>query len=527
MLPAEDKLALRRRLMAEFTRVGVTPTAEALTVLVESISRSVAELVGDTDTLLLGLAYAGSHAIDVLETAGADLASLRRLAALSAGGHVGLRDVDPVGALFTSDAVREFLVQQAGEAGVLETGFLLRAAVSPELGEGRFGFNKASYTAFPLEQCQGGPPPSQLHGRLQARVCELIAYLGSYFVVEMKGPQRFRSGEDDVPQFLRARHHPVTPAEDAFLDRELGHSHRDMELDEFEFAIRALNEWFVRRRILTDPAALCLRTVNRCESLLFGPQLLAAAGGDLKEVESQLQLADRVAPERDQTGLTLISRDGRVHIGQYTYRNTFLSDTRTEVGFPIRRVAVQAVRPVSLLPAGVLCQLEDLLSRPSPHKADIGRFLQEHPEFLQVLGYQAVVPHLCLRTEGSSDALPDFLLETPGRTGFDLLNLGLPTAPIITPMSPGRLSDELVRAVRELRRHEQFFDSAGNRKAFYRKYGFTAFKPELAVIIGRSGDFRTADERAAVEAELGKIRLVTYDDLLAYGQSRSIVRTLH
>ena len=61
------------------------------------------------------------------------------------------------------------------------------------------------------------------------------------------------------------------------------------------------------------------------------------------------------------------------------------------------------------------------------------------------------------------------------------------------------------------------------RKNFIRMYGLEPFKPELTVVIGRNDEFRSKDERLEIEEQLGKIRLLTYDDLIAYGNTRSII----
>lgn len=98
---------------------------------------------------------------------------------------------------------------------------------------------------------------------------------------------------------MNARRTAITSEEDSRLDKQLGVDHRDMEVDELEFAIAALNEWFLHRRLLTDPPDLCLRTVSRCRPLLYGPLVFAEAGGNLKSVDIGLDLSRRYSPERD------------------------------------------------------------------------------------------------------------------------------------------------------------------------------------------------------------------------------------
>ena len=54
----------------ELTTQGLTATPQAVAAVMEMLKRTPVELSGDSDALLVGLLYAGSYTVDVLESAG-------------------------------------------------------------------------------------------------------------------------------------------------------------------------------------------------------------------------------------------------------------------------------------------------------------------------------------------------------------------------------------------------------------------------------------------------------------------------
>lgn len=483
---------------------GIRATPQAISSLCKSIEFSPAEIVGDTDSLLLGLLCSGSYTVDVLESAMADPRLLKEMAWDSVLSTANLADEDPIDKLISSRLMRE-----AANRGVLETADILTTAISPTDREWAIGA-----WHFPFELVEHGPGAKSLKDELTHAVSELLVNLVGELYTDFEGNQ--------IKKMLANRRHPITDDEDQRLDDALGTRHDGVTVEELDFGIAALNHWFLHRRLLTQPADVCLRLVDRFEALLYGPSQFAEAGGDLDTVAGCLEMAAKFNPERDLAGLALFNRDGRIAIGQYTYRNTFVTDTRVQTGYPFRRVALQALRPVSLISTQLVHALEELISRQDVREPAIQEFLRLHPGFLEALGYTNVLPHVCLREEGKSKLIPDFLLELPGGRGFDILDLKLPSARLVAKQPYPRISRNIVAAIAQLRKYDKFFDHANTRRAFLRKYGLEAFKPELIVVIGRSRHFSSRDERVEIEEQMGRIRLLTYDDLVDYGRSRSI-----
>ena len=131
-------------------------------------------------------------------------------------------------------------------------------------------------------------------------------------------------------------------------------------------------------------------------------------------------------------------------------------------------------------------------------------------------------PHVLLKEEGSRDLIPDYLLEIPTYRSFDIVDLKRPSARLSAGNRYKRLSSDLQKAVAQLRKYRQFFDSSSNRRKFVAEYGLEPFKPKVVVVMGRSAEFHSLADRKEIEEQLHEIRLVTYDDLLAFGRSRVV-----
>lgn len=504
-MPVRD--TIRKDLLAALSQSGVRASPQALTALVETVRRVPAEITGDTDGILTGLLYSGSYTVDLLEQAGANPALMKRLARDSVQG-LGVDLGEPIESLFFRGSAGHSAVLHArADGGVLESRHLVEASLSlatTELyGEDHF----PSDLLLEWDACGR----TQLQRELEAQVADLIAYAVSALF------------DLDAPRILRERRDRISEEEDEFLDKYFGKNYRGMTTAELEFIVDATNAWFVSRRLLTDPADVAARLVARCRRLLFGPEAFIDAGGNIKAIDLGLQTVRRVAPEREFGGLALFERNGQVSIGQYSYRNTFhaLSGVHSDPG---QRVHLRAVRPVSLIPEHHIVEFERLLSARLTKETDIQRFLVRRPGFLRALGYANVRPHLCLYDPRSRNAkmIPDFILELPGMRGFDILDLKLPSAPMVVEHPYVRMSHDLTKALAQLRAYRRFFDDSDNRRRFEQRYGLQAFRPELTVVIGRNASFQAPEHRAEVEAQLDGLRLLTYDDVIAYARERVV-----
>lgn len=498
-----------QEIIQEMEKEGIYPTPQAAATFFELIHRSHPSIVGDTDTLLAGLLLSGSYTVDILETAGVNPKALRARALESIASFIPLGDTYPFELSDISGRGGEMLSHIASNKGTLETSDILEAAIAPRSDHRRYGDDREY--RFPREDRKDCPPSSTLLHELETRVEELLTFIVKAINL------------DRADEVIRTRTSAITDAEYELIREDLEHADLPSQSDESEFAISAMNNWFLHRRILTDPPDICLRTVNEFSPLLIAPEFFLAAGGNIKSVDVALQMAAKYSPEHDLPTVALFMRDGHIQVGQYTYRNSFIVDSGSSTGSRIQRVQLQAIRPVPILSHLVLGEFERLIALDALKESDIQQFLTRYPEMLSSLGYVSAYPHICLRTEDSERFVPDFILEIPGGLGFDILDLKQPAARLTARNPYLRVSSELMKAVAQLRKYARYFENAANRKEFEKKFGLVAFKPELIVVMGRSSEFETRDDRMEIAGQLGYVKLITYDDLIAYGRSRSIV----
>lgn len=504
-MPTLNAAESRSAIVERIARHGVHATEQFISSLHESVLRTSPEIVGDTDTLLLGLLSSGSYTIDVLESASVDPRFLRELAIESAGywnnRDLGDSDVDSIESLFASPTLRRVLA--SGKTNI-ETSDLLTASVSPLDRMTSFDLG-----AFPYEvelNKHKAPEP------LASAIRELLPYLISTMYLG--------SGARQIRKMLTSRRHRIELFEDQALDRKLGHTYPDMTVEQLDFAISALNTWFETRTILTEPSALCLGLVSVCASLLYGPKHFADSGGDLKVLNSCLDLTRRFNPERDLNHMCLFNLNGQIHVGQYTYRNTLATTSRDKSHSELMAVSLEAIRPVPFLSPKTIVDFESLLSTPDVSENQIQRFLEINTGFFAAMGYVRAIPHVFLREDDKDEMIPDFILQLPGNRGFDILDLKLPRARLMSRNPYLRVSSEISKAIGQLKAYKDYFNVAENRRRFQMRYGLEAFRPEVCVVIGRNTCTGTNEDRKAIEELMGQTRLYTYDDLIAYGNSR-------
>lgn len=479
---------LRPSVSTELQQLGIKASPQAITAIAEAVANTPAGRVGDSDSLLLGLLRSGSYAVDSLELCGADLRRLLIDVEYSVSWHFS-GDAGTVNEFFHSGANTSSLLLQAlrGKRHCLECADILRAAIVPD-------YSIDALSSITSKNWLRRQYEDLITGALQSLMSHSMGIAGD----------------------IRRRRRRLSANERCSVK-----SNWENE-DVGEETIRAFDAWFSGDRDFKKFLHACPDALDLTFDIPSGASSFLWAGCDVYKLACLLESTRRLIPRRDEAGLFLFCDGQRIKAGQFTYRNSFFVDTGKPTGFPIERVAIEATRPVSLLSRHVIEEFEDVLSRDNVKELEIQHFLNQNEQFLMGLGYARARPHIGLTEEGSKELIPDYLLEIPGDRGFDILDLKLPKARVTARRPYLRLSSEVAKAVAQLRKYGRFFDRAENRKAFQHKYGLTPFKPGLVVVIGRSAEFQTPEERVEIEEQLGRIRLLTYDDLIEYGRTRQI-----
>lgn len=160
-------------------------------------------------------------------------------------------------------------------------------------------------------------------------------------------------------------------------------------------------------------------------------------------------------------------------------------------------------------------ELESLVNDSKTKEADLQSFFERNPDFIINDDYKTAHPHLKLESKSGELLIPDFVLEPVGESLLcDLLELKLPTVQIFV-LKKGRIrySAAVLEACAQLRIYSQFFDEEKNRIAMHDKYGVSAYKPRMFVIIGRRSTLDPVKVRS-IQSDTPALLLKTYDDIL-------------
>jgi hypothetical protein len=488
---------LRKKIEKKINALGIECSPQAISALYYASTLSSPENVGCSDSLLLGLLQSGSYTVDALIDSGVDTTHLQEIADNSAG--YGIDDeVDPIEMLFASQGIfGEYLANFPTNASYLETSNLLEISVSPEsLGGSTAGW-------FPKELSCSPDPQTSILQEIENQVCYVVDAC-----VDIISKKSFVT--------LERRNKPLTTKEKNKISEYFSDY---LNPTEIKWALYLTDQWLTNKILSLDNSEISLGIIDRLfGDLRLGSSMFLESGGNFSTLSTSLQVAKRYAPERDQPLIGLIERDGRIYVKNYSYRTSarLESDIRSSV------LSIGAEVPLPLTTVTVLSEFEELINSQSIREGQIQKFLEAYPEIIESLGYATCKPHVVLQQPGQKDLIPDFILQRPGNNGFDILDLKLPTARVAIANPFLRISHEITKALAQLRAYKNFFNNPSNTSTFYKTYGLDPLTPELIVVIGRSTEVLSFQDRVEISKQAGGLRIISYDELIDYGKSRAI-----
>lgn len=163
-------------------------------------------------------------------------------------------------------------------------------------------------------------------------------------------------------------------------------------------------------------------------------------------------------------------------------------------------------------------QLRQLVNDPAVRERDLQEFFEQHPALLAGVDYERVVAHPVLSREGTGPLVPDFMLEPAGGGLADILDLKLPQPAIVVGRKDRlRLSQSVHDALAQVREYRAYFEDGQRRALVAERYGLQAYRPQVAVVIGRrpQGADVLQLRRVWDEDVPDGSRVITYDDLIA------------
>lgn len=472
-------------------------TPQAINTLVCAACNSSPALAGDSDSLLLGLISSGSYTVDLLRDAGADIDSLTCDAVWSAQNYhtsVSEYELDPVGTLFGEQGnFGQLLGREDFKQRPIEASDLLQEALSPRIDELGWRYDLI-------------PPIKAAMKHQSLRVSE-----GIQLVTADALDICCREIWKNPTRSLANRNHPLT-------DREIDKLRTVEYFDDTDIqcVIRAVNGFLLDRELPINDRQFVALAIEFSNPTI-GSSHFTARGGNYSDLSLSLGVSSRFAPERDEPVLGLIELDGRIHAQYFSYRGTGFIEGSNGVS----PLSVNAQIQLPLIPEFILQEFEALINNPRAGELDIQRFLERNPEILKSLGYAECQSHVILQEPGRPDLIPDFLLHRPGNNGFDILDLKLPTATIARNNPYPRISQNITKALGQLRAYKNYFLNPLNKDRFIKQYGIEYFEPKLIVAIGRQSNYPAASFRDEIQNQAPGIRILTYDEVIAYASTRT------
>jgi anti-anti-sigma factor len=164
--------------------------------------------------------------------------------------------------------------------------------------------------------------------------------------------------------------------------------------------------------------------------------------------------------------------------------------------------------------SAVVDEFEDLINSSMTREGDIHRFLETHPHFLLAQDYRQLHSKVLLERDNDGPLIPDFLLQPFETELCDLVELKLPQEPVIVGReNRKRFSSAIQDAIAQLRTYRDYFEDRTRRDEVQRRYGIKAFRPRMAVVIGRMSSIDPIEYRRIIDGQR-EVKVITYDELL-------------
>lgn len=169
-------------------------------------------------------------------------------------------------------------------------------------------------------------------------------------------------------------------------------------------------------------------------------------------------------------------------------------------------------------------ELESLINNPRTRESELQRYFERYPHFFRRWDCRDVFPQVYLDRNDSGPLVPDFILTNPEVQKAVILDLKKPSARIVRRQTNReRFSAAVLEAKAQLLQYRDWFAESQNRQRLAKRIGMEIFQPHLAVVIGRSSEFRPGVERQKLAAAEPQLEVATFDDIAAYANQRRLI----
>lgn len=225
-------------------------------------------------------------------------------------------------------------------------------------------------------------------------------------------------------------------------------------------------------------------------------------------------------PFSDNQKIALSFDGGRIRVRTFGLLDGYEYESRT-VG--PEQLIVQLTTPSAFVLKSTLDEFEELINWQAVSERDIHRFINKHPELLLGDQYAQLHSELILDAGDQGQLIPDFFAELTTSDYVDIIDLKKPNEKLLAGRKNRRgFSAAVNSAIYQLRAYRDYFDDSRRRKEFYSRHGLHAFRPRIAVIIGRTPPYTEAESFIESKRSVADAEVVTYDEIIERARRRLI-----
>lgn len=188
-----------------------------------------------------------------------------------------------------------------------------------------------------------------------------------------------------------------------------------------------------------------------------------------------------------------------------------------------RGLLIHLKEQLGIFTADEIAELEEMICNPKASEKDFQKYFETHPHFFRRWDHREVYSQVCLTRNKEGSLIPDFILTNPEIQEATIVELKLPKPKLIRRQeNRDRFADAVMEARSQLLEYKDWFEDQRNREKLVGKVNMEIFRPRLAVVIGRSKDFKCAIDRQKLAARTPDIDVVTYDDIVDCARRRMV-----
>ena len=270
----------------------------------------------------------------------------------------------------------------------------------------------------------------------------------------------------------------------------------------------------------------CYNERTGMESLDFAKVPLMLEG--MPQSRRVIEALGQVLPDPDDFQYALCVEEGKIVFRAISVLGDFTMKASDGAIIGSRGLLTHLKERFGVFTPDEIAELEEMIRNPKAIEKDFQKFFEAHQHFFRRWDYREVYPQVYLSRNEQGPLVPDFILTNPEIQQATVVELKLPKPKLIRrQLNRERFADAIMEARSQLLEYCDWFEEKVNRESLVAKVKMEIFRPRLAVVVGRSADFKCGIDRQKLAARTDNIEVCTYDDMVAYAKRRMVLIGSH